>query len=1104
MSNAGQAVLGIVGGVIGFYVGGPQGAAYGFQLGLLAGSAIFPTQLPGVQGPRLGDGIQTQAVVGAPIPIVFGTQRVGGIVIWASPIREVATTEDVGAKGGPEQSQTTYSYYRSFAVLLCEGPVSGIRRIWFNGKIVYDRSSPTDSTSTNDFLEQLAATEELSQKMTVYLGTEDQMPSSVIESFEGAGNVPAYRGYAYVVFEDLELKPEDGNRIPAQMSFEVYEDGDEEDNEAEEYSNEVLYPWKVNTLDPVDDRNTMEYFSDGFETSVYNPIGSVVGPFGTPDEALAAFISAMNADYENATPLSMSNIQRVAGRQATRDEYIYPRDSGEQIYGEAESVRIHWNWTGIPPDMYGTTVVTDPSDAVYVALADSRGNAWYRTADGAEMAINYVEAIGFGSASNPLHVAGTGRTSGGLEVFFSPDIRILMKRSPSPPQDPCATDGASELTDGFCVVNGQIRQAGEWQYDSSSTYKVLAQYIVSDPTHPTVTQYPLNPCVKQGHAQYNNQDFWEAAYGRAVALGQMQSGLTYGVDYPVTQAWGYKRTVSYTTVNPTPVTLASIVSRVCSRAGQTSIDVSDLEAETTYGYTVARPMAARGAIEKLRPYGLFDIVESGVVLRFPTRGKAEVATLTDEDLGAHILGEERPPLIRSTLLQEKELPRQIRIRYQSVERDLEPGEELSPERIDTEAESVIDIEVPVAMSSERAARVAEISMRDAWAARRVHETDVDISRSALEPADCIIVPVSGRAQRVRIPAITDRLPNLRRLELLRDDDGTYVSYAVGTEITRPPQSIAFYGPADMVLLDLPPLREEDNDSGVYAALRPKIVDSDFKGATVYKSIDGGTSFSPTVTATQAVAIGELVFALDEGPYEVWDEMSELRVSLPSSMTLSSRTEEDVLAGANACAVGANGRWEVVQFRNATQLVTGVWSLTGLLRGRRGTEHNIGSSFVGDTFVMLSAGGLVRVPISIAEVHVERLFKPVAVGQSQATTAAQSFTGHGVALKPFSPVHIDGVQDDGDWTITWTRRDRLQIDYVPGQSTVMSEENEDYELEVLSSSGEVLRTLSVSEEIAIYTQEQQIADFGSVQSTLTVRVYQISTAVGRGYPGEAIL
>ena len=53
----------------------------------------------------------------------------------------------------------------------------------------------------------------------IYSGTEDQEPDPLIVAKEGAGNAPAYRGLAYIVFEDLALAPF-GNRIP-QFTFEV-------------------------------------------------------------------------------------------------------------------------------------------------------------------------------------------------------------------------------------------------------------------------------------------------------------------------------------------------------------------------------------------------------------------------------------------------------------------------------------------------------------------------------------------------------------------------------------------------------------------------------------------------------------------------------------------------------------------------------------------------------------------------------------------------------------------------------------------------------------------------------------------------------------------
>ncbi|MEP5088960.1 MAG: glycoside hydrolase/phage tail family protein [Paracoccaceae bacterium] len=55
--------------------------------------------------------------------------------------------------------------------------------------------------------------------MRIYKGRSDQLPDPTMEAIEGAGNVPAYRGTAYVVMENLPLE-QFGNRVP-QFTFEV-------------------------------------------------------------------------------------------------------------------------------------------------------------------------------------------------------------------------------------------------------------------------------------------------------------------------------------------------------------------------------------------------------------------------------------------------------------------------------------------------------------------------------------------------------------------------------------------------------------------------------------------------------------------------------------------------------------------------------------------------------------------------------------------------------------------------------------------------------------------------------------------------------------------
>jgi len=195
-------VLNVVGGAI----AGPIGAAVGSIIGAVIDSrivaALTPTQR--IEGRRLEDVRVTTSTEGAVIPRVYGRMRIGGNVIWATDFREErrVTRQGGGGKGGGGGGGgvevTEYFYFCSFAVALCEGPISGIGRIWADGK-------PFDVRGA---------------VYRVHRGTEDEEPDPLIAQKMGAGNAPAYRGTAYVVFDDLPLE-KFGNRIP-QLSFEVF------------------------------------------------------------------------------------------------------------------------------------------------------------------------------------------------------------------------------------------------------------------------------------------------------------------------------------------------------------------------------------------------------------------------------------------------------------------------------------------------------------------------------------------------------------------------------------------------------------------------------------------------------------------------------------------------------------------------------------------------------------------------------------------------------------------------------------------------------------------------------------------------------------------
>ncbi|MCC3244692.1 glycoside hydrolase/phage tail family protein [Methylocystis sp. WRRC1] len=203
-------VLQTVGSVVGGAVAGPIGSTIGRLVGAAGGAfidqALQPQSSPRYSiGPRLKSMDGVTSMEGAGVPRVYGRARIGGQMIWATRFLERVSVapgnsqkSGKGTGGGDAPTfNFTYSYSANFAIALCEGPIAFVRRIWADG-------SELDMTTL---------------PIRIYTGTENQGPDPLIVAKEGGGNAPAYRGLAYIVFDDLPLAAF-GNRIP-QFTFEV-------------------------------------------------------------------------------------------------------------------------------------------------------------------------------------------------------------------------------------------------------------------------------------------------------------------------------------------------------------------------------------------------------------------------------------------------------------------------------------------------------------------------------------------------------------------------------------------------------------------------------------------------------------------------------------------------------------------------------------------------------------------------------------------------------------------------------------------------------------------------------------------------------------------
>ena len=554
------------------------------------------------------------------------------------------------------------------------------------------------------------------------------------------------------------------------------------------------------------------------------------------------------------------------------------------------------------------------------------------------------------------------------------------------------------------------------------------------------------------------------------------------------------------------ISLADVVTRICRRAGLTDIDVTDLEEVYIEGYVLSRVMSAREALDPLRMAGFFDIVESGSVLKFVTRGKPLVRRIEPQSLGARSEGSDDAQNVKTKMSQDAELPRQIRLHYRDVGKEYQDGEQLSPVRLNTSAVNDIDIELSIALTGTQAAQIAEVLWADAWNNRWSHTFSLGAETACdLDPADCIEVPVDGEYQRMLILTIEADIPCVYKIEATRDDDGVYESSAVALDVGYDSVLVSYAG-TNLVFLDLPPLRPVDTGAGYYVAAAG-ITSALYGGTSIFRSVDNGATYELTQSVAGEATIGT-VNAVPAPPpgttYDVFDTSTVIRVTIPEDHELSSIPDSMIDSGANTIAFGADGRWEVAQFTNAAQVNSTQWDLSRLLRGRRGTEHVWGTSQAGDTFVLLSGAGITRLPLDNIFIGEARQFRAVTIGLSYADGLNYEFTGNGEALRPFSPTGVEvEVQTNGDWLITWTRRDRFGQEFVDGGTPPMSEASESYEIDIvtLGSPTVVLRTLTSSEASVTYTSAQQLDDDVISGTQILVNVYQMSAVVGRGTVGS---
>lgn len=499
------------------------------------------------------------------------------------------------------------------------------------------------------------------------------------------------------------------------------------------------------------------------------------------------------------------------------------------------------------------------------------------------------------------------------------------------------------------------------------------------------------------------------------------------------------------------------------------------------GYVLDRPMSPREAIDPLAALYGFDALAGQGKLAFIDRRRKAVREIDDDDL---VAGAREMSLVTWTRAQESELPGEIALTYADSENGYQMARVLT-RRLEGCSTRQSDAQAAVITHRAEAQRLADIWLQDLWIGRETAEFTLRPGLVGLQPGD--VVRLGARS--FQIQRIADGAA--RRISARAVEPTVYDAQApkIRRLATASPQIL---GPPRVVFLDLALQRGAEALSYVAAFADP------WPGAlAIVKTTGAGTETLGVIE--RRATIGDTLDVLPPGPVGRFDRGSSVTVRFAAGQ-LASVDDATALAGKTAMAIqGADGAWEIFAFARAELVGDRTYRLSRLLRGLGGEDFLAGRAApAGSTVVLLDDAlaplarrpGEIGAPIAYAIGPADRDFADPLYVRATATATRK-------ALMPYAPTRVRAERTAAGIVISFLRRGRIDADNWETIEIPLSESNEAYEAEIVLPTGR--RARSAQTPSILYPIEQELADFGAPQSALTLSLFQMSAAVGRGFP-----
>jgi len=317
------------------------------------------------------------------------------------------------------------------------------------------------------------------------------------------------------------------------------------------------------------------------------------------------------------------------------------------------------------------------------------------------------------------------------------------------------------------------------------------------------------------------------------------------------------------------------------------------------------------------------------------------------------------------------------------------------------------VELPAVMTGDRAKALVEEALARKWRSGDRLRLNLGPSRISLRPGDAL--QLTGQAAQWVVASVTiDGLKVAVEAELA---PSTVASLPAdpGRATTSPDQPI---GRTVLALFEAPATGDQPSD---YPLIQ-------VAGSTAgqWKSVPlelrlGSETLSGMAIMRRA-ALGHATSVLQPRGSTIMDKCSTVTVRMADDTVALFNADDDALmAGANLAMLGN----ELIQFGQAEELEPGIYRLSRLLRGRRGTEWAAAGHETGEAFCLVDQA--VRA-IELPATATGSTLTAIAHGIGDAAPLPQEVRlVSGEAMRPPSPCHLQAWITGGSVRAEWVRR-----------------------------------------------------------------------------------